>query len=98
MKSKESSKKTDPQRIHRSSIFQSLVGKIGWILVFFGGLIILIYWGCKITEDLVLDISFTFFLKIGVLTVIGGLVILLISLIRYQLFSYKQEKATCNKK
>lgn len=91
MEFKESSQKKDLQRMYRSSIFHCLVRKVGWILVFIGALIILIYWGYKMVEDLVLDFSITFLLKIGVLIVIGGLVILLVSLIRYQLFLYKRE-------
>jgi hypothetical protein len=91
MEFKESSQKKDLQRVYRSSIFHCIVRKVGWILVFIGALIILIYWGYKIVGDLVLDFSITFLLKIGVLIVIGGLIILLVSLIIYQLFLYKRE-------
>jgi len=92
MEFKETSQNKDLQRMYRSSIIHSLVRKVGWILVFIGTLILLIYRGCKIVEDLVLDFSIAFFPKIGLLVVIGGFVILLISLIRFQLLSFRRER------
>ena len=92
MEFKKTSQNKDLQRMYRSSIFHCLVRKVGWILVFVGTLILLIYRGCKIVEDLVLDFSITFFLKIGLMVVIGGFVIFLISLIRFQLLSFKRER------
>ena len=91
MEFKESSQKNNLQRMYRSSLFHCLVRRIGWILVFIGALILLIYKGCKIVEDLVLDFSITFFLNIGLLVVIGGIAIFLISLIRFQFLSFKRE-------
>jgi len=88
---KKTQQKKDLHRMYRSSIFHCVVRRIGWILVFIGALILLIYKGCKIVEDLVLDFSITFFLNIGLLVVIGGIAIFLISLIRFQLFSFKRE-------
>ncbi len=91
MNFKEDQHKKDLQRMYRSSLFHCLVRRIGWILVFIGTLILLIHVGYKILEDLSLDSSITFFLKIGLLVVIGGLAILLVSLIRFQLLSFKRE-------
>lgn len=64
----------------------------GWILIFIGVLILLIYGGYKIVESLVLDLSITLLLKIGVLVMMVGLVILLLSSIREQLFFYQRER------
>lgn len=80
--------KKDLRRIYRSSIFHCLVRRIGWILVFIGALMILIQGGYIILEDLSLESPIIFLLKIGLLVVIGGLAILLVSLIRYQFFLY----------
>ena len=64
----------------------------GWFLFFVGILILLIYGGLKIVNCFVKDLSITLLLKIGILGIIGGLVILLVSLIKEQLFIRKSER------
>ena len=79
-------------QVYWSSKYNRLERNFGWILIFIGALILLIYGGYKIVESLVLDLSITLLLKIGVLVMIVGLVILLLSSIREQLFFYKRER------
>ena len=88
---------TGPQRkdlpkIYRASLYNRLERSIGWLLFFVGILILLIYGGFKIVNCIVKDLSITLPLKIGILVIIGGLVILLVSLIKEQLFIHLTQK------
>jgi hypothetical protein len=88
---------TGPQRkdlpkIYRASLYNRLERSIGWFLFFVGTLILLIYGGLKIVNCFVKDLSITLPLKIGILVIIGGLVILLVSLIKEQLFIHLTQK------
>jgi hypothetical protein len=88
---------TGPQRkdlpkIYRASLYNRLERSIGWFLFFVGILILLIYGGLKIVNCIVKDLSITLPLKIGILVIIGGLVILLVSLIKEQLFIHLTQK------
>ncbi len=88
---------TGPQRkdlpkIYRASLYNRLERSIGWFLFFVGILILLIYGGLKIVNCFVKDLSITLPLKIGILVIIGGLVILLVSLIKEQLFIHLTQK------
>lgn len=88
---------TRPQRkdlpkIHKVSWYNRLERSIGWFLFFVGILIFLIYGGLKIVNYFVKDLSITLLLKIGILGIIGGLVILFVSLIKEQLFIRKIER------
>ena len=88
---------TGPQRkdlpkIYRASLYNRLERSIGWFLFFVGILILSIYSGFKIVNCIVKDLSITLLLKIGILGIIGGLVILLVSLIKEQLFIRKIER------
>lgn len=84
--------KKDLLQVYWSSMYVRLERSIGWILIFIGALILLIYGSYKIVESLVLDLSITLLQKIGFLVMIGGLVILLVSSIREQLFVHKRER------
>jgi hypothetical protein len=79
-------------QVYWSSKYNRLERNFGWILISIGALILLIYGGYKIAESLVLDLSITLLLKIGVLVMMIGLVILLLSSIREQLFLYKRKR------
>ena len=82
----------DLLKIYRVSWYNRLERSIGWLLFFVGILIVSIYGGFKIVNCFVKDLSITLLLKIGILGIIGGLVILLVSLIKEQLFIRKSER------
>ena len=88
---------TGPQRkdvpkIYRASLYNRLERSIGWFLFFVGILILLIYGSFKIVNCIVKDSSIALLLKIGIFGIIGGQVILMVSLIKEQLFIYLAQK------
>ncbi|MCP2597300.1 hypothetical protein NLC93_05470, partial [Candidatus Aminicenantes bacterium AC-335-G13] len=75
-----------------SSIYNRLERKIGWIL-FSIGAIILLFWGAyKLIEELIKDPTIPLILKIGILAFFAGAIILLVSILREQLFMRKRER------
>jgi len=75
-----------------SSIYNRLERKIGWIL-FSIGAIILLFWGVyKLIEELIKDPTIPLILKIGILAFFAGAIILLVSILREQLFMRKRER------
>jgi predicted anti-sigma-YlaC factor YlaD len=78
--------------VYWSTIYNRLERKIGWILLSIGGMILLFFGGYKAVEGIIQDPSTPILLKVGILTVLGGVVILLVSLLREQLFVHKRER------
>lgn len=79
-------------KIYGDSVYNRLERRIGWILLSIGAMIILFFGGYRMIEGLIQDPSIPLLLKAGILAVLGGLVILLVSLIREQLFVHKRER------
>ncbi len=73
-------------------VYNRLERKIGWILLSIGGIILLFFGGYKAVEGIIQDASTPLILKIGILTVLGGVAVLLVSLLREQLFVQKRER------
>lgn len=78
--------------VYWSTIYNRLERRIGWILLSIGGMILLFFGGYKAVEGIIQDSSTPILLKVGILTVLGGVVILLVSLLREQLFVHKRER------
>jgi hypothetical protein len=79
-------------KIYWSSLYNRLERKIGWIL-FSIGAITLLFWGAyKLIEELLKDPNMPLILKIGILIFIAGAIILLVSILREQLFMRKRER------
>ncbi|MFQ6082807.1 MAG: anti-sigma factor family protein [Candidatus Aminicenantia bacterium] len=78
--------------IYWSSVYNKLERQIGWILLSIGSIIIIFFGIYKLIEDLIHDPTVPLFLKIGILAFIGGLIILLISVLREQIFMRKRER------
>jgi len=78
--------------VYWSTIYNRLERRIGWILLSIGGMILLFFGGYKAVEGIIQDPSISFLLKIGILAVLGGVVILLVSLLREQIFVHKRER------
>jgi len=75
-----------------TSVYNRLERGIGWILFSIGAIILLFFGGYKLVEGIIQDASVPLILKIGILSVLGGLVVLLVSLLREQLFVRKRER------
>ena len=78
--------------VYWSAAYNRLERRFGWILLSIGGMILLFFGGYKAVEGIIQDSSTPLLLKIGILTALGGVVILLVSLLREQLFVRKRER------
>ena len=78
--------------VYWNTIYNRLERGIGWILLSIGGMILLFFGGYKAVEGIIQDPSTPLLLKIGILTALGGVVVLLVSLLREQLFVHKRER------
>ncbi len=90
MKLKEPPK--DVWRLYWAAVYNRLERRIGWILLSIGAMIILFFGGYKMVEGIIQDPSTPFLLKVGILIFLGGIVVLLVSLIREQFFVRKRER------
>jgi predicted anti-sigma-YlaC factor YlaD len=79
-------------KMYWSSVYNRLERRIGWILFSIGAIIILFFGGYKLVEGLIQASDVPIFFKIAILSVLGGVVILLVSLVREQLFVRKRER------
>jgi predicted anti-sigma-YlaC factor YlaD len=79
-------------QVYWNTVYNRLERRFGWILLSIGGMILLFFGGYKILEGIIQDSSTPLLLKIGILTVLGGVVILLVSLLREQIFVHKRER------
>ena len=82
----------DVWRLYWASVYNRLERRIGWILLSIGAMIILFFGGYKMVESIIQDPSTPFLLKAGILIFLGGIVVLLVSLIREQFFVRKRER------
>ncbi len=78
--------------VYWSTIYNRLERKIGWILLSIGAMILLFFGGYKAIEGIIQDPSISALLKVGILAAIGGVVVLLVSLLREQIFVHKRER------
>ncbi len=79
-------------KLYWASVYNRLGRRIGWILLSIGAMIILFFGGYKMVEGIIQDPSTPLLLKAGILVFLGGIVVLLVSLIREQLFVRKRER------
>jgi len=79
-------------QVYWSTVYNRLERRIGWILLSIGGMILLFFGGYKVLEGIIQDSSTPLLLKIGILAVLGGVVVLLVSLLREQIFVHKRER------
>ena len=78
--------------VYWSSVYNRLERKIGWILLSIG-LIILIFAGVyPALKGFITDPDKPLFLKIGLISVIGGGIIVFVSILREHLFFWKKER------
>ncbi|MDH4257755.1 MAG: zf-HC2 domain-containing protein [Candidatus Aminicenantes bacterium] len=79
-------------QMYWTSVYNRLERGIGWILFSIGAIILLFFGGYKLVEGIIQDASTPLILKIGILSILGGLVVLLVSLLREQLFVRRRER------
>jgi predicted anti-sigma-YlaC factor YlaD len=79
-------------QIYWTSVYNRLERRIGWILLSIGAMILIFFGGYKMVEGIIQDPSTPPLLKVGILAVMAGVVVLLVSLIREQFFVRKRER------
>ena len=79
-------------KVYWTSVYNRLERSIGWIFLSIGAMILLFFGGYKIVEGIIQDAGTPLFLKIGILAFMAGIVVLLVSLTREQLFTRKRER------
>jgi predicted anti-sigma-YlaC factor YlaD len=79
-------------QVYAISVYNRLERRIGWILFSIGAIIMLFFGGYKAIEGIIEDPTTPLILKIGILTVLGGLAILLVSIGRERIFVRKRER------
>jgi len=82
----------DTWKYYWDSVYNRLERRAGWILFSIGVMILLFFGGYKGLEGLIADPGIPLLLKIGILTALGGVVILLASIFREQIFVRKRER------
>jgi len=78
--------------VYWTSVYNRLERGIGWILLSLGAVILLFFGGYKMVEGIIRDAAIPLLLKVGILALIGGAIVLLVSIIREQFFLRKRER------
>jgi hypothetical protein len=74
------------------NVYNRIERGIGWILTSIGAMIVLFYGAFKAVESIIADAQLEWFVKAGILAALGGLVILLVSVVREKLMTRKTDK------
>ena len=78
-------------QVYWSSVYNRLERRIGWILLSIGAIIVLFYAGYKAIEGIIQDPTIPLILKVGILGLLAGLVVLLVSVGRERIFVRRRE-------
>ncbi|NIA31180.1 MAG: hypothetical protein GWP06_14885 [Actinobacteria bacterium] len=72
-------------------VYNKIERGIGWLLFTIGSVILLTYGGFKLVESVVSNPDLLWIVKGGILLLMGGLSVLLVSVIRERMFTYKKD-------
>ena len=75
-----------------SGIYNRIERGIGWIMFSVAAISLAIYCGFKAIEELIKDPAIEITLKIGLLTLIAGLAILFVSILRERLYFWRRDR------
>lgn len=75
-----------------SSIYNRIERNTGWIVFSLAAILLLIYGGFKAIEEIIKDPTVDIILKAGLLALIAGLAILLVSVFREKLYFRKKDR------
>ena len=75
-----------------SSIYNRIERGVGWILFSVAAILLLVYGGFKAIEEIIKDPTVGVILKAGLLTLIAGLAVLLVSVLRERLYLGKKDR------
>ncbi len=87
-------KKPKPEvwKVYSTSVYNRLERRIGWILFSVGAMILLFFGGYKMVESVINDTTTPLLIKVGILVLLGGFAVLLISVLRERLFVRQRER------
>ncbi|MHC4173843.1 MAG: anti-sigma factor family protein [Planctomycetota bacterium] len=74
------------------SIYNRIERGVGWIVFSIAGILLVIYGGFKIIEELIKDPDVETIFKIGLLALIVGLAILFVSVLRERIYFWKKDR------
>lgn len=74
------------------NLYNRLERGLGWILFGISAILLLIYGGFKMIEEIIRDPGLALGLKIGLLALVAGLAILLVSLVRERLYFRSRDR------
>jgi len=75
-----------------SGIYNRIERSLGWIIFSVSAILLAIYGGFKLIETIVTDATVGMFLKIGLLTLIIGLAILFVSVLRERIYFWSKDR------
>ena len=75
-----------------SSVYNRMERQIGWILFSIGAIIIFFFAGYHLLRGIIEDVNTPLVLKVGILAVLGGIVVLFVSVLRERIFVNKRER------
>jgi predicted anti-sigma-YlaC factor YlaD len=78
--------------VYSESVYNRVERGIGWMLLSIGAMILLFFAGYEIVKGVIQDPTVPLIVKAGILLGMGGVVVLLVSLVRERLFVNKRER------
>jgi predicted anti-sigma-YlaC factor YlaD len=75
-----------------AGVYNRVERGIGWIVFSVAGLILTIYGGFRLVEDIIKDKTIGMLLKVGLLALITGLAILLVSVLRERIYFWSKDR------
>jgi hypothetical protein len=72
-------------------VYNRIERGLGWLLFTIGAVILLTYSGFKLIENIIHDSGLALFARIGLLALIAGLAVLLVSVVREKWFAWKND-------
>lgn len=79
-------------REYWDGIYNRIERGVGWILFSVAAILLTIYGGFKVIEELIKDPTVGMILKIGLLALIAGIAILFVSVLRERLYFWKKDR------
>lgn len=79
-------------KIYWSSVYNRMERQIGWILFSIGAIILFFFAGYHLLRGIIEDVNTPFILKVGILAILGGIVVLFVSVLRERIFVNKRER------
>jgi predicted anti-sigma-YlaC factor YlaD len=79
-------------QVYSESVYNRVERGIGWILLSIGAMIILFFCGYQVVKGFIQDPTIPLIVKAGILLGLGGVVILLVSVVRERVFVHKRER------